>query len=176
MASPTFTKGDKCWVADEEECFILCTVKEVKNGKFSCDLSYRGLGLLKIQKGEERGGGRGGKAYCHRRPAHITTTTDSSHSFVGILSCFDDNYKAYNVPHAQAFPVNPSHMDGVRDNTELMYLQDPSLLHNIKVSSLAYPKWVYFNISFVQAAIFFLQVACRHYFFAVHALSTLFPS
>ena len=28
-----FSKGDRCWVADDQECFVLCTVKEVKGGE-----------------------------------------------------------------------------------------------------------------------------------------------
>lgn len=49
------------------------------------------------------------------------------------MSCFDGDYKQYEAPLASVFPVNPPNMDGVRDNTELMFLQDASLLHNIKV-------------------------------------------
>jgi hypothetical protein len=56
--------------------------------------------------------------------------------FAGVLTCFTDDYKkVYTVKQEQAFPMNPPHMDGVKDNTELMYLQDASLLHNIRVRS-----------------------------------------
>eukprot|EP00053_Salpingoeca_punica_P018641 m.183565 g.183565 ORF g.183565 m.183565 type:complete len:1283 (-) comp17476_c0_seq4:480-4328(-) len=51
----------------------------------------------------------------------------------GKVTCFDKDYKQSVLPVNAVFPVNPPHMEGVRDNTELMYLQDPSLLHNIRV-------------------------------------------
>ncbi len=47
--------------------------------------------------------------------------------------CFDADYKVFEVAQENVFPMNPANMEGVRDNTELMYLHDPSLLHNIKV-------------------------------------------
>ena len=87
-----FSKGDKCWVADEQECFISCTIKEIRNG-FLFD------------------------------PAN----------FSGNVICFDESYRQFELPMSTVFPVNPGHMDGVKDNTELMFLQDPSLLHNIMV-------------------------------------------
>jgi len=50
----------------------------------------------------------------------------------GSITVFDDNYKSWEVKGDQAFPINPKNFDGVPDNTQLMFLQDPSLLHNIK--------------------------------------------
>ncbi|KJE91980.1 MYO6 protein, variant [Capsaspora owczarzaki ATCC 30864] len=47
-------------------------------------------------------------------------------------SVFDDAYQAKDVPVAQLAPVNPASMDGVQDNTEMMHLHDPSLLHNLR--------------------------------------------
>jgi myosin heavy subunit len=37
------------------------------------------------------------------------------------------------VKSKDAMEVNPSSQDGVADNTELMYLNDAALLHNLKV-------------------------------------------
>lgn len=44
-------------------------------------------------------------------------------------ACFEKN--SYSVPLEDAYPVNPEHMAAAPDNTELMYLHDPSLLNNI---------------------------------------------
>ena len=46
------------------------------------------------------------------------------------VHAFDTEYKQYVTDIV--YPVNPATMDGVRDNTELMYLQEPSLLHNVR--------------------------------------------
>eukprot|EP00050_Salpingoeca_kvevrii_P012733 m.24471 g.24471 ORF g.24471 m.24471 type:complete len:1371 (-) comp4280_c0_seq1:120-4232(-) len=48
------------------------------------------------------------------------------------VQCFDAEYAKYTVPRHEVMPVNPESMDGVEDNTQLMYLHDPSLLHNIR--------------------------------------------
>lgn len=32
----------------------------------------------------------------------------------------------------EVYPVNPANMNGVEDNTELMYLNDPHLLANVR--------------------------------------------
>ncbi len=45
---------------------------------------------------------------------------------------FDEEYKQETFPKADVYPVNPPNMSGVQDNTEMMHLHDPSLLHNIK--------------------------------------------
>ena len=50
----------------------------------------------------------------------------------GMVVAFDEAYTQYETPLESAFPVNPDHMVGAGDNTELMYLQDPSLLQNIR--------------------------------------------
>lgn len=46
---------------------------------------------------------------------------------------FDDNYKQWTTKLDQVYPVNPKNFDGVADNTQMMWLHDPSLLHNIRV-------------------------------------------
>eukprot|EP00051_Salpingoeca_urceolata_P000871 m.36831 g.36831 ORF g.36831 m.36831 type:complete len:1395 (+) comp11051_c0_seq2:57-4241(+) len=48
------------------------------------------------------------------------------------VTCFDGAYQQYTVDMTDALPANPSRMDGVADNTELMYLHDAALLHNIR--------------------------------------------
>eukprot|EP00039_Didymoeca_costata_P004049 m.71095 g.71095 ORF g.71095 m.71095 type:complete len:1393 (+) comp12208_c0_seq1:11-4189(+) len=45
---------------------------------------------------------------------------------------FDEDYKSYTTPIEDVFPANPDSMHNVDDNTELMYLHDPSLLNNIE--------------------------------------------
>ncbi len=50
----------------------------------------------------------------------------------GNVECFDNAYQKYTVPLADAMRVNPSSIDGVPDNTSLMYLHDAALLHNIR--------------------------------------------
>eukprot|EP00013_Stygamoeba_regulata_P023768 CAMPEP_0177647334 /NCGR_PEP_ID=MMETSP0447-20121125/10243_1 /TAXON_ID=0 /ORGANISM="Stygamoeba regulata, Strain BSH-02190019" /LENGTH=1221 /DNA_ID=CAMNT_0019149909 /DNA_START=85 /DNA_END=3750 /DNA_ORIENTATION=- len=37
------------------------------------------------------------------------------------------------VPRSKVWPINPKTQDGVPDNTEMMYLYDPNLLHNLRV-------------------------------------------
>eukprot|EP00002_Diphylleia_rotans_P034220 TRINITY_DN7338_c0_g1_i3.p1 TRINITY_DN7338_c0_g1~~TRINITY_DN7338_c0_g1_i3.p1 ORF type:complete len:1175 (-),score=252.33 TRINITY_DN7338_c0_g1_i3:6-3530(-) len=39
--------------------------------------------------------------------------------------------KTQTLPIRNSYPVNPSNQDGVEDNTQLMHLHEPSLLHNI---------------------------------------------
>lgn len=42
-----FAKGDKCWVADDAQGFVQCTVKDVKSGsKHGVDLTGRDCLLL----------------------------------------------------------------------------------------------------------------------------------
>lgn len=45
----------------------------------------------------------------------------------------DDKYKTSVVAASATSPVNPSSQDGAMDSTQLMYLHDPSLLHNVRV-------------------------------------------
>lgn len=61
----------------------------------------------------------------------------------GVASCFDDNYKAYDLPLCDVFPVNPPLYEGVPDNTELMYLHDPSLLNNVRIRYSRYEIYTY---------------------------------
>ena len=51
----------------------------------------------------------------------------------GIIEAFDGVYQKISTPLSEAFPVNPKDLDGVPDNTQLMYLHDAALLHNIRV-------------------------------------------
>jgi len=46
---------------------------------------------------------------------------------------FDDQYQTQTLAKSVVFPMNPPAMNGVGDNTELMHLHDPNLLHNVKV-------------------------------------------
>ena len=48
------------------------------------------------------------------------------------MTAFDDAYKQYTVDTEDACPVNPDRLAAVEDNTELMYLHDPSLLRNVE--------------------------------------------
>ena len=48
------------------------------------------------------------------------------------VTVFDDAYKSTTVDAAHVCPVNPDRLAAVEDNTELMYLHDPSLLRNIE--------------------------------------------
>jgi myosin-6 len=50
----------------------------------------------------------------------------------GKVTCFDEDYKMYTVPSAEAYPVNPDTIHAVPDNCELMYLHDPALLRNVE--------------------------------------------
>lgn len=45
---------------------------------------------------------------------------------------FDEDYKSWKVKEGEIWPVNPPSMEGVDDNTQLMHLHDPSLLHNLR--------------------------------------------
>ena len=53
-------------------------------------------------------------------------------SKAGEVVCFDADYKIYKVADTEVYPMNPAHMNGVDDNTELMYLHDPSFLKNLE--------------------------------------------
>ena len=44
----------------------------------------------------------------------------------------DDGTKSENFHQSVAKPVNPANLNGVGDNTQLMHLHEPSLLHNIR--------------------------------------------
>ena len=65
------------------------------------------------------------KALCYRQCV-VKESKD------GTVVCFDAEYKIYKVPDTEVYPMNPSHMDGVADNTELMYLHDPAFLKNLE--------------------------------------------
>lgn len=48
------------------------------------------------------------------------------------FTVFDEDYKSWKVKEGEIWPVNPPSMEGVPDNTQLMHLHDPSLLHNLR--------------------------------------------
>lgn len=48
------------------------------------------------------------------------------------VSCFDEAYQTATVPAKDAYPANPDNHRAVADNTELMYLHDAALLHNVR--------------------------------------------
>eukprot|EP01119_Soliformovum_irregulare_P017875 TRINITY_DN5376_c0_g1_i2.p1 TRINITY_DN5376_c0_g1~~TRINITY_DN5376_c0_g1_i2.p1 ORF type:complete len:1547 (+),score=636.99 TRINITY_DN5376_c0_g1_i2:113-4753(+) len=51
----------------------------------------------------------------------------------GSCNVFDEvTYKQWKVPASDVWPVNPPSMDGVEDNTSMMFLYDPNLLHNLR--------------------------------------------
>ena len=43
-----------------------------------------------------------------------------------------DGASEHTLPAQDVYPVNPSNQDGCKDNTELMYLQEPHMLHNLR--------------------------------------------
>lgn len=45
----------------------------------------------------------------------------------------DAGGKTHKIPRADVQPVNPDNQAGCKDNTELMYLREPHMLHNLRV-------------------------------------------
>jgi len=64
---------------------------------------------------------------------------------------FDDEYQTQTVAKSQVFPTNPPNFNGVPDNTELMHLHDPNLLHNVKYRYLRGEIYTY--TSFILIAV-----------------------
>jgi len=69
---------------------------------------------------------------AHPTEQYAVCTVKSVDPSADEVTCFDDAYKTYKVSIADVFPTNPPEMQAVDDNTNLMYLHDAALLHNIR--------------------------------------------
>lgn len=49
------------------------------------------------------------------------------------MECFDSSAQKHWLPISDIQLANPKDLDGVPDNTQLMYLHDAALLHNVRV-------------------------------------------
>ena len=98
------SRGFQVWIPHPEECFVQGTVKKVEGGTVSAfDDEYK-MYEVPLQ------GAPPGVAWWSRTFCAITAAG----------------------PLPETYHMNPPHMQGVDDNTELMYLNDPHLLANVR--------------------------------------------
>ena len=69
-----------------------------------------------------------GQGYALGEVLHHDTANDQ----MNVRLHLDDGTKNENFHQSVAKPVNPANLNGVGDNTQLMHLHEPSLLHNIR--------------------------------------------
>ena len=70
------------------------------------------------------------RAWCHDDEAGFVLCTVTSAS-ADKVSVRDAQGRDGELKPDELYPVNPASQDGSRDNTELMYLQEPHMLHNL---------------------------------------------
>ena len=72
------------------------------------------------------------RAWCHDDEAGFVLCTVTS-AGADKVSVRDAQGRDGELKSDELYPVNPASQDGSRDNTELMYLQEPHMLHNLRV-------------------------------------------
>ena len=70
------------------------------------------------------------RAWCHDDEAGFVLCTVTS-ATADKVSVRDAQGRDGELKPDELYPVNPASQDGSRDNTELMYLQEPHMLHNL---------------------------------------------
>ena len=70
------------------------------------------------------------RAWCHDDEAGFVLCTVTS-AGADTINVRDAPGRDGELKPDELYPVNPAAQDGSRDNTELMYLQEPHMLHNL---------------------------------------------
>eukprot|EP00041_Stephanoeca_diplocostata_P019348 m.416434 g.416434 ORF g.416434 m.416434 type:complete len:266 (+) comp21279_c0_seq3:186-983(+) len=78
---------------------------------------------------------KGDKVFIHDEDEVFKLCTVKSvekASTTPMVTCFDEAYQTATIPAKEAYPANPDNHRAVADNTELMYLHEAALLHNVR--------------------------------------------
>ena len=85
------------------------------------------------------------------------------------LTVKDGGGREQKLPADDVYPVNPANQAGCKDNTELMYLREPHMLHNLSLIIMVPAPFLYAMFSVIMSSTFPSLPLCHLWPDAGHA-------